>query len=420
MGKLGIARVYGGGGRYKEPKGAGYQRRSGLRTASTAAKPCQGDSSEFYLITGSIHTDQWGTVVLATLFNGSEQRHFRSFITNINLQESRRLQVLAKRYDVVDVFLRMVDNLEAWNVFTGGEHICAEAHSEWFTKSKDFFKWYTLRAPPVEYGGLFSDYLKKLSSTRTLREKDREAWLEIKSLKARVYKLETIINVITPKIKATNVKHKVNTTGTKNAKLEEVDKDLSQDDCVKSEKQEAEQRRLGLQLMFAEENSMKSIDHSNFTHMKLALGKCETTKRRRLVCLLAKELIPPTRVLSLGMHKTSASRVSSSTEDIDTLQINASHIQSLTIKGKFDLATILLLNVSSIVQAKLDYHTTYNFYNMGMHKHHRIELLKGLILIPHIKELKVGKFWLEVLASLKAKGFICPSNLKVVEEIDSN
>nr|GFA01994.1 hypothetical protein [Tanacetum cinerariifolium] len=27
-------------------------RRSGLRTANTAAKPCQGDSSEFYLITG--------------------------------------------------------------------------------------------------------------------------------------------------------------------------------------------------------------------------------------------------------------------------------------------------------------------------------------------------------------------------------
>nr|GFA08425.1 hypothetical protein [Tanacetum cinerariifolium] len=66
-------------------------RRSGLRMASTAAKPCQGDSSEFYLITGSIHTDQRGTMVLATLFNRSEQRHFRSFITNINLQESRRI-----------------------------------------------------------------------------------------------------------------------------------------------------------------------------------------------------------------------------------------------------------------------------------------------------------------------------------------
>nr|GEU33082.1 putative reverse transcriptase domain-containing protein [Tanacetum cinerariifolium] len=37
-------------------------RRSGLRMASTAAKPCQGDSSKFYLITGSIHTDQQGTV----------------------------------------------------------------------------------------------------------------------------------------------------------------------------------------------------------------------------------------------------------------------------------------------------------------------------------------------------------------------
>nr|GEV15362.1 hypothetical protein [Tanacetum cinerariifolium] len=44
-------------------------RRFGLRTASTAAKPCQGNSLEFYLITGSIYTDQQGTVVLATLFN---------------------------------------------------------------------------------------------------------------------------------------------------------------------------------------------------------------------------------------------------------------------------------------------------------------------------------------------------------------
>ncbi|GKB87110.1 hypothetical protein Tco_0959382, partial [Tanacetum coccineum] len=31
-------------------------RRSSLRTASAAAKPCQGDSSEFYLITGRIPT----------------------------------------------------------------------------------------------------------------------------------------------------------------------------------------------------------------------------------------------------------------------------------------------------------------------------------------------------------------------------
>nr|GEY78857.1 hypothetical protein [Tanacetum cinerariifolium] len=78
-------------------------RRFGLRTASTAAKPCQGDSSEFYLITSSIHINQRGTVVLATLFNESKQRHLRSFITNINLQESRWLQLLAKK----DVILQL-------------------------------------------------------------------------------------------------------------------------------------------------------------------------------------------------------------------------------------------------------------------------------------------------------------------------
>nr|GEW73048.1 hypothetical protein CTI12_AA475510 [Tanacetum cinerariifolium] len=49
---------------------------------------CQGDSSKVYMITGSIYTDQWGTVVLATLFNESEQRHLRLVITNVYLQES--------------------------------------------------------------------------------------------------------------------------------------------------------------------------------------------------------------------------------------------------------------------------------------------------------------------------------------------
>ncbi|GJX99945.1 hypothetical protein Tco_0356964 [Tanacetum coccineum] len=40
-----------------------------MRTASAAAKPCQGDSSEFYLITGSIYTDQRGTMVITTVFD---------------------------------------------------------------------------------------------------------------------------------------------------------------------------------------------------------------------------------------------------------------------------------------------------------------------------------------------------------------
>nr|GEZ07285.1 phospholipase-like protein [Tanacetum cinerariifolium] len=75
-----------------------------------------------------------------------------------------------------------------------------------FSKSNDFFKWYTPRAPLVEYSRIFGDYLKKLSSARTLREKDREAWLCTQSSSKEV---------IPPKPKAINVKHKVNTAGTK-------------------------------------------------------------------------------------------------------------------------------------------------------------------------------------------------------------
>nr|GEX21667.1 phospholipase-like, aminotransferase-like mobile domain protein [Tanacetum cinerariifolium] len=101
-----------------------------------------------------------------------------------------------------------------------------EAQSEWFTRSSDYFKMYALRAPPAEYGGLFGDYLKKVSLVRTLRAKDREPFIQsypkvvflkdrvkaleglcdslmilpkdIKSLKERVYKLETIINDFNP------------------------------------------------------------------------------------------------------------------------------------------------------------------------------------------------------------------------------
>ncbi|GJT71390.1 hypothetical protein Tco_1030676 [Tanacetum coccineum] len=42
-----------------------------MRTASAAAKPCQGDSSELYLITGSIYTDTGEYVVMGTVFEQS-------------------------------------------------------------------------------------------------------------------------------------------------------------------------------------------------------------------------------------------------------------------------------------------------------------------------------------------------------------
>nr|GEX94550.1 putative ribonuclease H-like domain-containing protein [Tanacetum cinerariifolium] len=51
-----------------------------LEQSQQAAKPCQGDSSEFYLITGSIYTDQGGTMVITTIFNEREQRLFHSYM----------------------------------------------------------------------------------------------------------------------------------------------------------------------------------------------------------------------------------------------------------------------------------------------------------------------------------------------------
>nr|GEV17663.1 phospholipase-like protein [Tanacetum cinerariifolium] len=101
-----------------------------------------------------------------------------------------------------------------------------EAQLEWFKMSTDFFKMYTPKAPPVEYEGLFGAYLKNLSLAPTRREKDGDAESgcqtstkevslknrvkameglcislmilpkEIKSSKAHVYKLKTIINMV--------------------------------------------------------------------------------------------------------------------------------------------------------------------------------------------------------------------------------
>ncbi|GJW13045.1 phospholipase-like protein [Tanacetum coccineum] len=66
----------------------------------------------------------------------------------------------------------------------------------------------------------------------------------------------------------------------------EVDKYLSQDDFLKAQKLEAkknrvaEQKRLRLQLMLEEANSKKSIDFTKSTHMKFAVERCGTNKRR--------------------------------------------------------------------------------------------------------------------------------------------
>ncbi|GJU12036.1 hypothetical protein Tco_1134432 [Tanacetum coccineum] len=90
--------------------------------------------------------------------------------------------------------------------------------------------------------------------------------------------------------------------------------------------------------------------------------------------------------------------------EMDTLRINAPHIESLRIKSDFDLKAMLLLNMYSIIQAQLDYSNTKVFYTMEMHEHHQMneELFKGLILsLSHVKELKVGKSCLESISTIK-------------------
>ncbi|GJV37944.1 phospholipase-like protein [Tanacetum coccineum] len=194
------------------------------------------------------------------------------------------------------------------------------------TKISKAIPWRMFLAPLVEYRGLFGDYLKKLSLARTRRAKDREPFIEscpkvvslkdrvkdleglcdtlmilpkeIKSLKARIYKLETIIN------------HKDSTSGkqcdlgdkylsdqdgepffkymgsTNPSANKDVVNDLvdALDDLVdelEAEKNRvAEQKRLRLQLMLEEANNRKSIDFSKSTHMKVAIERRGTNKRR--------------------------------------------------------------------------------------------------------------------------------------------
>nr|GEW31720.1 hypothetical protein [Tanacetum cinerariifolium] len=103
----------------------------------------------------------------------------------------------------------------------------------------------------------------------------------------------------------------------------------------------------------------------------------------------------------------------------EVIEINAPYIVSLTIADDLWLSKLLLVDVSCLVKAHLDY-KKYGHYEPTREVSQE-ETLKGLILsLRHVKELKIGELCFEALAGLKAKGFICPSNLKVLEENDSN
>nr|GEX00492.1 hypothetical protein [Tanacetum cinerariifolium] len=108
----------------------------------------------------------------------------------------------------------------------------AEFQSNWYTPSYDIFMWYAPRSPHVSIGGLYGEYLSKSSAARVAKQKDsgqfypdlrgrqkgQEAALtdriqyleglyeslltlpkEVKSLRGHIFKLESIIQVITLK-----------------------------------------------------------------------------------------------------------------------------------------------------------------------------------------------------------------------------
>lgn len=82
-----------------------------------------------------------------------------------------------------------------------------EADSEWYTRSWEFFKWYTPRAPPVAKGGPWDDYFqKRAEKTKRLksilegrsdeiRGKDVSIEQRVNDLECRTIKLEIIIQV---------------------------------------------------------------------------------------------------------------------------------------------------------------------------------------------------------------------------------
>ncbi|CAI9292815.1 unnamed protein product [Lactuca saligna] len=92
----------------------------------------------------------------------------------------------------------------------------------------------------------------------------------------------------------------------------------------------------------------------------------------------------------------------------DVVEINAPDVLSLAIKGDLVLLNLFLVNVSSLVEAELDYTNLWHWKRTRSE-----EMLKRFILnLSHVKELKIGSFCSKVLSHLEAKGFVVPSNIK--------
>ncbi|KAL7593537.1 hypothetical protein Lser_V15G32375 [Lactuca serriola] len=108
------------------------------------------------------------------------------------------------------------------------------------------------------------------------------------------------------------------------------------------------------------------------------------------------------------------------------IEINAPNILSLTIEGDLLLWKLLLVNVSSLIEANLDYtmlghHETTEYSLFGYHAttlKDEEEMLEEFILnLSHVNELKIRRSCSKVVSRLEFKGFVFPSNIKFPDAI---
>ncbi|GJY92891.1 phospholipase-like protein, partial [Tanacetum coccineum] len=175
-------------------------RRSGLRTASAAAKPCQGDSSEFYLITGRIPNDlqhsfrnsdvcyhdpekcvHAGPMVTTLHGANNTTRMIKRFTVADDLKESSKIiQLLAKiksqnfdtlndndvvglcllailklvllgqepRHNVPDWCLRLVTDKTVWDMYPWGSYVWPTLYNQ--LRNANVKGWQAFYATPEE------------------------------------------------------------------------------------------------------------------------------------------------------------------------------------------------------------------------------------------------------------------------------
>ncbi|PWA68183.1 phospholipase-like protein [Artemisia annua] len=192
-----------------------------------------------------------------------------------------------------------------------------EAEAEWYTRSQEFFKWYTPRAPPLAKGGHWDQFFQKAAEKKSRHKSITEGSLvesrgkdvevvsleqRVKDLECRTFKLETVIQVITSdrkKLKKDSDEKVVDLADEYCSEVNEfinlfdspfVDVDnkadglnnVSKAKLEEAEKQEFEEHQMDKSPKMSDEveNRRKLIEKLNSPPIKRVIEKCGYKKRR--------------------------------------------------------------------------------------------------------------------------------------------